>query len=241
METFQTLFEETVKDQFAFPKALTKIAAKKLKECGVTLSEAQEAQLLRHFETGHYDNFDINLTDEQEKQLERHFGGSPCTLSLSKEDADIYMRSVLEKIDESFPDLVSAIGAQLLTAFKEEAPTALKQRAVDEKRYNKLIQKHWGKPLQSLEMLLSICLEAGSDFNSKYRPQAVEENDYVFEALTRIHARGCQVGFETLTLLKYGFAEGAYARWRTLHELAVIANFIKDRGNEVAERSITLC
>jgi len=37
-------------------------------------------------------------------------------------------------------------------------------------------------------------------------------------------------------LLKAGLADGAHARWRTLHEIAVIACFIKDRGQEVAKR-----
>ncbi|HEX5504552.1 MAG TPA: DUF5677 domain-containing protein, partial [Thermomicrobiales bacterium] len=33
-----------------------------------------------------------------------------------------------------------------------------------------------------------------------------------------------------------GHPSGANARWRTLHELAVVSYFIKDRGQEVAER-----
>jgi hypothetical protein len=37
-------------------------------------------------------------------------------------------------------------------------------------------------------------------------------------------------------LLKSGFADGAHARWRSLHEIAVVASFIKTHGNEVAER-----
>jgi hypothetical protein len=37
-------------------------------------------------------------------------------------------------------------------------------------------------------------------------------------------------------LLKAGLADGAHARWRTLHEIAVIAYFIKDQGSEVAKR-----
>ena len=79
-------------------------------------------------------------------------------------------------------------------------------------------------------------MEEGARFNDLFRGQDSENNDYVCEALTRLHARGCQVGFEILTLLAHGFADGAHARWRTLHELAVVALFIGERGQAIAER-----
>ena len=41
---------------------------------------------------------------------------------------------------------------------------------------------------------------------------------------------------EVLLLLRHGFADGAHARWRTLHEISVIAEFIFQHGNEVAEQ-----
>jgi hypothetical protein len=39
-------------------------------------------------------------------------------------------------------------------------------------------------------------------------------------------------------LLKGGFADGAHARWRSLHEIAVIGFFIKVNGKNTAERYI---
>ncbi len=61
---------------------------------------------------------------------------------------------------------------------------------------------------------------------------------HLYQALLRLHARGCQVGAEVLTLLNSGFADGAHARWRTLYEITVIAYFIRENGNDVAERYI---
>lgn len=37
-------------------------------------------------------------------------------------------------------------------------------------------------------------------------------------------------------MLRSGYASGAHARWQTLHEIAVIGFFIKQYGNDVAER-----
>ena len=44
------------------------------------------------------------------------------------------------------------------------------------------------------------------------------------------------IGYEILTLLRSGFADGAYARFRTLYETVVIGNFIFDNGNDAATR-----
>ncbi|MFC7164719.1 DUF5677 domain-containing protein [Halospeciosus flavus] len=37
-------------------------------------------------------------------------------------------------------------------------------------------------------------------------------------------------------LLKGGFADGAFARWRSLHELSITTTFIKQAGSDTAER-----
>lgn len=47
---------------------------------------------------------------------------------------------------------------------------------------------------------------------------------------------GCRVAAEIGTLLRSGFPEGAAARGRTLHELAVVSFVIKDASPDVGER-----
>ena len=42
-----------------------------------------------------------------------------------------------------------------------------------------------------------------------------------------------------LALLRAGFADDAHARWRSLHELAVVASFISEHGEDVAERYLS--
>ena len=41
---------------------------------------------------------------------------------------------------------------------------------------------------------------------------------------------------ETIWMMEGGFASGAMARWRTLHEVAVIAFFLRQHGQGAAER-----
>jgi hypothetical protein len=66
--------------------------------------------------------------------------------------------------------------------------------------------------------------------------EQTDHNQHLASALTRLHARACQVAAEILALMQHGFADGAMARWRTLHEIAVIATFLRDRGEVMAER-----
>jgi len=79
-------------------------------------------------------------------------------------------------------------------------------------------------------------VEAGADFNEKHRPSAAQENDLVFEALVSLHARASRIASETYALLRTGHADGAQARWRTLHELAVVASVIATGAQGIAER-----
>lgn len=97
-------------------------------------------------------------------------------------------------------------------------------------------QERWQPAFDLLETFIVICTEAGGDFNSSYRPKAVVENDVVFDTVVRHHARACHIAQEIMCLLKSGFADGAHARWRALHEVAVTAMFVQQHGRDCAER-----
>lgn len=57
----------------------------------------------------------------------------------------------------------------------------------------------------------------------------------VFIALTYINGRALQVANEILVLLRNGYADGAYARFRTLYELSIVAHFINCHGDTIAQ------
>lgn len=87
-----------------------------------------------------------------------------------------------------------------------------------------------------LEMLIVMNTEVGQEFAEHLDEE--EKNSYKFNVLFRIHTRACQITYEILTLLKSGFPDGAIARWRTLHELAVLSYFIFENNEELALRYI---
>jgi hypothetical protein len=64
----------------------------------------------------------------------------------------------------------------------------------------------------------------------------LDNQPVLIDILTRLHARACQITHEILCLMSAGLADGAMARWRTLHEIAVISFLLKEHGEELAIR-----
>ena len=155
---------------------------------------------------------------------------------LSDDTHDGSDKEIVSKIENMMPDLVESTAHSLLSTIKSEADAGLKADKEFRQGFEKRLEKHWQKPLKLLDLLIALALEAGSDFNDSFRQNAARSNDIRFEALTRLHARGCQVASEILVLLRSGYADGAHARWRTLHEVSVVSMFISERSQDVAER-----
>ena len=133
-------------------------------------------------------------------------------------------------------DESSEIGGDLLKDIKEESSEMLEEWRKQNREFEKKVYKLWKKPIDLLEIFIIISLKAGSSFNNELREEAVQKNDIVFEALTKLHSRGCLVSRQIVKLLCGGYASGAHARWRTLHEIAAVSSFIGKHGEEVAER-----
>jgi len=131
-----------------------------------------------------------------------------------------------EKISEMVQDIITKslpeLSEVLLKELKKTSSAAIKERRKIQKGFEKRLAKRWKKPIELLEMFSIAAYEAGEEFNNEYREDASRNEDYVFAVLVKMHARACQIGLEILTLLKSGFADGAHARWRTLHEIVVI-------------------
>jgi Family of unknown function (DUF5677) len=92
------------------------------------------------------------------------------------------------------------------------------------------LRVQWGPALKRLRILHEVAWEAGRAFHDAATGRALHE------VLARLHARGLALVAEILCLLENGFASGAMARWRTLHETTVVAVVLRDGGEEQARR-----
>ena len=150
---------------------------------------------------------------------------------------DVDIEHLAETISSVIPELADELGDEVLASIKEDAfSVGIERHREIRLAFEQRLMSFWKEPLDLLGVFISLATEAGSDFNSEFRNESVRKGDAVFEALTRLHGKACQVSKETLVLLRSGYADGAHARWRTLHELAVVACLISKHGQELAER-----
>ena len=155
---------------------------------------------------------------------------------LAEEDSVGNLDGLKARIAETIPDIAESTAESMLAKIKDDAATGLKEKWDYQQQFEERLRKHWGKSLELLDLFISLATEAGDGFNKTFRDEAARSNDPVFKALTLLHARACQVASATLVLLRSGYADDAHARWRALHEIAVVALFISERGRTVAER-----
>lgn len=152
-------------------------------------------------------------------------------------DADTATQAAVDALvsasDSTAPTIVSTL--------KRTTPRMLRQHRRCTRVFRRVMKKYWGR---TLDLYFSICVameEFGRNFDDSHTEEAMEEQDYLFEALTGLHARACRAAVEIYHLLAGGFPMGALARCRTLHELAVTMMVLSDFGQmeehaDLAER-----
>lgn len=98
----------------------------------------------------------------------------------------------------------------------------------------------WSHCFTNSEVMYVLAVEAAEEF-CEYVANNVTEDEqtkkqYTFLVLQYIHGRCCQEFLEILHLMKWGFADCAYARWRSMFELCCIAEFIRRQGETIAKQ-----
>lgn len=101
--------------------------------------------------------------------------------------------------------------------------------------YEARLLERWRPALDLFDFALDVAQTIGNSLNARYGGDAKKSNDFVFLALSRIHAHACLTVSEVGALLRTGHPSAAMARWRTLHELSCVMSFLKAHGQGVAE------
>lgn len=138
--------------------------------------------------------------------------------------------------DESFNDAIDRAVPLWVEELTQDPRLTLADGRAARAAFETRLAARWGRALDLFEIVLMLAIDASSSTHERKRAKAAEDNNLTFDVLERLHARACRIASEILTLLKAGHAPGAHARWRTLHEVTVVAYFIKEHGHETAER-----
>ena len=98
------------------------------------------------------------------------------------------------------------------------------------------LEARWGRGLDLADLVVHKAFESGRWVNDLLRPTATTREDLKFEALVRLHGKAVMTAREVLVLLRSGYSSGAFARWRTLHEVRVVFLLLAAGDRELSRR-----
>ncbi len=138
-------------------------------------------------------------------------------------------------IEEAFPHVLKSQMKSRLNKLEATRQAMLQERS----RYIANIQRGtylmWKEGLDQLEQFIALNLDWVTKLINEFNTKGDPERKHLFHALIKNHSRACLMSEEILHLLKGGFPDAAFARWRSLYEIAVTATFIGLRGEACAE------
>jgi hypothetical protein len=226
MKIYQELFEKEFNKHLDFSVIATLLVSKELEKQGTILTESQKKHLAKALKRREeQDNFSEGLSIQVDDNGKVSIGKGGDNESPTLDISDLGAVEV-KRITDSIPSIINNIteksGNSLLKELKKRAPSMIEDHDRADTAFQKHLGRKWNKVLKLYKLFIVIAEEAGADHNQDTRSSSKEILSLKFEVLSRLHARSCQVSKEIFTLLKCGFADGAHARWRTLHELAEV-------------------
>ncbi|MNV21568.1 hypothetical protein D3C71_1125070 [compost metagenome] len=171
----------------------------------------------------------------------------PCAFGDTEEEMQSTLQGVIDKlsqtiselgddvtdaISEAIPDVLADVAERMGDSFSEGAiEHALQLRKAHSNRAE-AVRRLWGPVIAKLDFLRHIVLE-WSFSAAELRVGAYAKPNTAF-ALSKLVERAYEVVGEVATLAEHGYADGALARWRSVHEICVIAMFLSTRSDRCA-------
>lgn len=212
---------------------LRRALKEKLEEQGVKDSDAIES-FVGHVLSGEEGPFKWNDGDgAPEKKI---------TIEFTDQDGDEILEAMNEFLDEGLPKVIQSSiedsAKSIVKDLEKRWPEVKLNEKYEVRHFSDRIDLRWSKGLDPLRMMLIASREIGEAFAGKLAKSKAKKGIQRREALMILHARACQTTLEILTLIDNGLPDGAYARWRTLYEITVVAFFVSRFGDEAARRYI---
>ncbi|SHJ79887.1 hypothetical protein SAMN05444000_11366 [Shimia gijangensis] len=136
-----------------------------------------------------------------------------------------------DKISELIESIVSEGQNELFESLKKNAPPMLKEERRAKRSFEDRNYRRWKEPLDLLRTMWVCCQEIAE---SHAHEGPLDGDELTFDTLAHLQPKALLILSEILSLLESGFADGALARWRSLHEVTVVGMFISKHGHEAA-------
>ena len=226
MGSLQSLFEEQLS---TLPRVIaTEIVQDKLKAVGHVTDETLIDAIVDRLLSADTSEDALEIESEQEIVLEFT-------------DADaVRVQKIADNFRESLPDLIRAVAeksaGKMLRRYEREWSVWRDATDVQMEQFRSNLQARWGKGFDALRMFIELSRDIGTDFHRRSRRSRSSRRVHLSASLSHLHVRAIQISSEIMVLMENGFADGAMARWRTLHEVACVAIVLDEGGDELAER-----
>lgn len=237
----QELFDKKIEQMFQPHILGVRMLESELGKIGITITNEQRSDLENQFQNADKGSLIFDFSDDQLEKA--NFSSEEELKPRLKSIMDNFgesIRQFSEKLDETIMGLilstVDEVALSVNYTLEQRMMDMLEDQETIHYGFDEGIQEIWGSALGLLQGLIVISDEAAQGCLT--RSDKYSNDDITQDVLLRIHAKSNQIAKEILTLLRSGFADGAQARWRSLHELAVVSSFIAQHGDEVAARYI---
>lgn len=143
-----------------------------------------------------------------------------------------------EELSRSVTKVATKGSKDLLNSLKANWPTI---HADDQQRtdaFEARLEARWGESFDHVRLLRYVSFEEGQARSRRLGRSRAKSQKALPHLLLRLHARAIQTAGEILALMEAGYADGAMARWRTLHEVTVVALLLAEGGEDLAVRFI---
>lgn len=175
---------------------------------------------------GHVDRCPARETDRVETSRLRCLGRSPLDTRTFRSD-DVSDSS--ERVGLGFEDRTARIADRLVATTTGVARGLRRDRRI----LSLTLEQVWGDAFQRYDAVVYASYEQGAFWAEEAHQPA---RPLVWETLLDLHARASRTASEIGALHRSGHPVGADARYRSLHELAVVAFVLQESDEEITER-----
>ncbi|WP_447775419.1 DUF5677 domain-containing protein [Pseudomonas chlororaphis] len=173
---------------------------------------------------------------------------APCSFGKTREEIQTTVnrlvsslsettKEITDQISEAIPQAIQTTLEKIANLIEDTLLSQAIEHAADLNKREELcastVEKLWGKAADQLNMLRHLMAE-WNEAATKLKKGAYA-NPHTALALSKLTARAYSVVGEIIALARSGYADGALARWRSLHEICVIAMFLRKQSDKCAK------
>jgi hypothetical protein len=210
------------------PNVAARIVSRKFAEAGVLLTAAERRELHRLIVQGRLNQF-------APKRQRR----SVAVVTFTAADGEALTVEATNRMRAMFDrelKRTDRYAADLLRALHDKWPGEHARQHREMVGFRRRLRQRWREPFSLFRMFMTVYRETGQVLANALIGTTANGRPSTATVLIELHARSCQVLYEVITLIEGGFADGAMARARTLHEIAVTAMFLQQGDEELTRR-----